>query len=143
MPTDRLGGRVLTGCSPVFMAWLEPSVAAQLLDGNPDICITGVFAEPCPTAMARSRWTDAGPCNSGCPHSEWFVAGVVVLDVDHPRTVPPGRPDWRLAWFPCADGESIDNWYAAGLKGTGSHSDPVAREARMLDFAHVSSGSGP
>lgn len=118
------GWTTLIGCSPTFMAWLDPSVAAKLLDGNPDICTTGVFA-PLGRAVpdgngsftVDGRW----PCNSGCPHSEWFVAGVVVMDGDHPRVVPPGRPDWRFAWFPCADGEIIDNWYAAGLKGTGSH----------------------
>jgi alkylation response protein AidB-like acyl-CoA dehydrogenase len=63
------------------------------------------------------RW----PCNSGCPHSEWFVNGVLVMDGDQPRVVPPGRPDWRFAWFPCGDGEIIDNWHGAGLLGTGSH----------------------
>jgi indole-3-acetate monooxygenase len=38
------GWTALIGCSPVFMAWLDPSVAAKMLDGNPDICSTGVFA---------------------------------------------------------------------------------------------------
>jgi indole-3-acetate monooxygenase len=118
------GWTTLIGCSPAFMAWLDPGVAAKLLDGNPNICTTGVFA-PLGRAVpdgngsftVEGRW----PCNSGCPHSEWFVNGVFVMDGDHPRIVPPGRPDWRLAWFPCADGEIIDNWHAAGLKGTGSH----------------------
>jgi indole-3-acetate monooxygenase len=118
------GWTTLIGCSSVFMAWLDPSVAAKLLVGTPNICTTGVFA-PLGRAVpdgngsltVDGRW----PCNSGCPHSEWFVAGVIVMDGDHPRIVPPGRPDWRLACFPCADGEIIDNWYAAGLRGTGSH----------------------
>jgi indole-3-acetate monooxygenase len=118
------GWTTLIGCSPVFMAWLDPSVAAKLLDGNPDICTTGVFAplgRAVPDGNGSFKVDGRWPCNSGCPHSEWFVVGVVVMDGDHPRIVPPGRPDWRLAWFPCADGEIIDNWYAAGLKGTGSH----------------------
>jgi indole-3-acetate monooxygenase len=118
------GWTTLIGCSPVFMAWLDPSVAAEMLDGNPDICTTGVFAplgRAVPDGNGSFKVGGRWPCNSGCPHSEWFVVGVVVMDGDHPRIVPPGRPDWRLAWFPCADGEIIDNWYAAGLKGTGSH----------------------
>jgi indole-3-acetate monooxygenase len=123
------GWTTLIGCSLMFMAWLDPSVAAKLLDGNPDICTTGVFA-PLGRAVpdgngsftVDGRW----PCNSGCPHSEWFAAGVLVMEGDHPRIVPPERPDWRLAWFPCADGGIIDNWHAAGLKGTGSH-DVAAR----------------
>jgi indole-3-acetate monooxygenase len=118
------GWTTLIGCSPMLMAWLDPSVAAGLLGGNPDICTTGVFS-PLGRAVPNGngsftvdgRW----PCNSGCPHSEWFVVGLFVMDGDHPRVVPSGRPDWRFAWVPCVDGEIIDNWHAAGLKGTGSH----------------------
>jgi indole-3-acetate monooxygenase len=118
------GWTTLIGCSPVFMAWLDPEVAAGLLDGNPDICTTGMFAplgQAVPNGEGAFTVVGRWPYNSGCPHSEWFVAGVVVKEGDRPRIVPPGRPDWRLAWFPCADGKIIDNWDAAGLKGTGSH----------------------
>jgi indole-3-acetate monooxygenase len=122
------GWTVLIGCSPVFMAWLDPAVAAKLLHGNPNVCTTGVFA-PLGRAVpdgsgsftVEGRW----PCSSGCPHSEWFVTGVLVMDGDHPAVVPPGRPDWRFAWFPSGDGEILDTWYSAGLRGTGSH-DVVA-----------------
>lgn len=118
------GWTTLIGCNPMFMAWLDRGVAAKLLDGNPNICTTGMFA-PLGRAVpdgngsftVDGRW----PCNSGCSHSEWFMAGVFVMDGDHPRMVPPGRPDWRFAWFPRSDGEIIDTWHAAGLKGTGSH----------------------
>ena len=48
------------------------------------------------------------------------------MDDDQPRLIPPGRPDWRFAWFPSRDGQIIDNWDAAGLRGTGSH-DVAAR----------------
>jgi indole-3-acetate monooxygenase len=118
------GWTSLIGCSPAFTAWLDPSVAAKLLDENSDICTTGVFA-PLGRAIpdGNGSFTVSGrwPFNSGCPHSEWFVVGVIVMDGDHPRIVPPGRPDWRFAWFPAADGEIIDNWYSAGLRGTGSN----------------------
>jgi len=118
------GWTTLIGTSLGLMASLDPVVAAELLAGNPDICSTGMFA-PLGRAVpddngsftVDGRW----PCNSGCSHSEWFMAGVFVMDGDHPRVVPPGRPDWRFAWFPCADGKIIDTWHAAGLKGTGSH----------------------
>jgi indole-3-acetate monooxygenase len=52
------GWTALIGCSPVFMAWLDPSISAKLLNGNPDICTTGVFSRlgrPCRTATARLR----------------------------------------------------------------------------------------
>ena len=123
------GWTVLIGCSPTFMAWLDPAVAAELLDGNPNICTTGVFAplgRAVPDGRGSLRVDGRWPCNSGCPHSEWFVTGVMVMDGDQPRLVPPGRPDWRFAWFPSSHGEIIDNWDAAGLRGTGS-ADVVAR----------------
>ena len=118
------GWTVMIGCSPVFMAWLDPAVATKLLDGNPNICTTGVFAplgRAVPEGTGSFRVEGRWPCNSGCPHSEWFVTGVFVMDGDKPRMVPPGRPDWRFAWFSSTDGEIIDNWDAAGLRGTGSH----------------------
>jgi alkylation response protein AidB-like acyl-CoA dehydrogenase len=118
------GWTTLIGTSIGLAAWLDPGVAAEMLGGKPDICSTGMAA---PLGRAEpdgngsftvdGRW----PCNSGCPHSEWFMAGVFVMDGDQPRVVQPGRPDWRFAWFPRADGEIIDTWHAAGLKGTGSH----------------------
>jgi indole-3-acetate monooxygenase len=123
------GWTVLIGCSPTFMAWLDPAVAAKLLDGNPNICTTGVFAplgRAVPDGSGSYRLDGRWPCNSGCPHSEWFVTGIMVMDGDQPRLIPPGRPDWRFAWFPSSHGEIIDNWDAAGLRGTGS-ADVVAR----------------
>jgi indole-3-acetate monooxygenase len=118
------GWTVLIGCSPVFMAWLDPAVATKLLDGNPNLCSTGVFAplgRAVPDGTGAFRVDGRWPCNSGCPHSEWFVTGVIVMDGEHPRLIPPGRPDWRFAWFPSTGGEIIENWDAAGLRGTGSH----------------------
>jgi alkylation response protein AidB-like acyl-CoA dehydrogenase len=118
------GWTVLIGNNPSLMAWLDPGVAARMLNGNPDICASAAFA-PLGRAVpdgngsftVNGRW----PCNSGCPHSEWFLGGVLVMDGDQPRVLPSGRPDYRFAWFPCTDGEIIDTWHAAGLKGTGSH----------------------
>jgi len=86
------GWTTLIGCSLGLMTWLDPGVAAELLGGNPDICTTDMFAPlgravPCGNASftVDGRW----PCNSGCPHSEWFMARVIVMDGDHPRVVPP------------------------------------------------------
>ena len=43
------------------------------------------------------------------------------MDGDQPRMVPPGRADWRFAFFPASEATIVDTWHAAGLKGTGSH----------------------
>jgi alkylation response protein AidB-like acyl-CoA dehydrogenase len=118
------GWTVLIGNNPSLMAWLDPGVATKMLKGNPDICASAAFA-PLGRAVpdgngsftVNGRW----PCNSGCPHSEWFLGGVLVMDGDQPRILPSGRPDYRFAWFPSTDGKIIDTWHAEGLKGTGSH----------------------
>ena len=54
------GWTVLIGCSPTFMAWLDPDVAAKLLDGNPDICSTGVFAPTGAGGPRRQRVVPGG-----------------------------------------------------------------------------------
>jgi len=118
------GWTVLIGNNPSLMAWLDPGVAARLLNGNPDICASAAFAplgRAVPDGNDSFTVTGRWPCNSGCPHSEWFLGGVLVMDGDQPRILSSGRPDYRFAWFPCTDGEIIDTWHAAGLKGTGSH----------------------
>lgn len=90
---------------------------------RPDFVSSAVFA---PTGTARpdgkdlvidGRWA----FNSGCAHSDWFLNGVIVTDGDAPRMVPPGRPDWRFAFFPASQGQIVDTWHAAGLRGTGEH----------------------
>ena len=97
------GWTALIGNSPSLMAWLDPGVAARLLDGNPDICATGAFA-PLGRAVpdgngsftVDGRW----PCNSGCPHSEWFVAGVLVMDGDQPSGFAAGAAGLAVRLVP-------------------------------------------
>src|SRR5438034_1079802 len=81
----------------------ELSAAKQIIGGDVNISSTGMFA-PMGKAVADGNGTltvsGRWPFNSGCPHSEWLMAGVMVHDGDDLRMVPPGRPDWRFAWFP-------------------------------------------
>src|SRR5207302_10009639 len=126
------GWTTFIGNTTSFVAWLEPGVAKELVAERPDFVMSGVFA---PTGTARpdgdalvidGRWT----FNSGCPHADWFLNGVVVMDGDDPRMVPPGRPDWRFAIYPAAEGAIVDTWHVAGLRGTGSH-DVKATSVRV------------
>jgi alkylation response protein AidB-like acyl-CoA dehydrogenase len=129
-----VGWSVFIGNSTSFIAWLDPVVAKEIVATRPDFISTGVFA---PTGVARpdtddpatlvvdGRWT----FNSGCPHADWFMTGVVVMDGDGPRIVD-GRPDWRFAFYPANEGEIVDTWHVAGLRGTGSH-DVVAQGVRV------------
>lgn len=128
------GWTVFIGNSTSFVAWLDPVVAKEIIAGRPDFISTGVFA---PTGVARPADDDAGTLvvdghwtfNSGCPHADWFINGVMVMDGDAPRIVD-GRPDWRFAYYPASDGEIVDTWHVAGLRGTGSH-DVVATGVRV------------
>jgi alkylation response protein AidB-like acyl-CoA dehydrogenase len=126
------GWTTFIGNSTAFLAWLDPAVAKEIVAQRPDLVLAGGFP---PTGTARpdgddlivdGRW----PFNSGCPHADWFMNGVIVMDGDGPRVVPPGRPDWRLAFYPASEGEILDTWHVAGLRGTGSH-DVTATAVRV------------
>jgi alkylation response protein AidB-like acyl-CoA dehydrogenase len=118
------GWTAFIGNTTTFTAWLDPLVAKEMVAEQATFLASGAFA---PTGTARpdgdgrlvvdGRWA----FNSGCPHATWFMQGVMVMDGDAPRVVPPGRPDWRFAWFPSNEGEIIDTWHVSGLRGTGSH----------------------
>jgi alkylation response protein AidB-like acyl-CoA dehydrogenase len=128
------GWTTLIGNSGTFMAWLDPDVAKEIVASRPRVVVAGAFA---PSGTARTdesgrkfrvngRWT----FNSGCPHADWFMHGVIVMDGDGPRMLPNGSPDWRFAWYPASEGEIVDTWHVSGLRGTGSH-DVVARDVMI------------
>jgi alkylation response protein AidB-like acyl-CoA dehydrogenase len=119
------GWTVLIGAGSLALgAWLEPAVARELFGEDADYTAATVFA---PTGRAvpagpghlaiGGRW----PFASGCRHAEWFLNGFQVFEDDAPRLLPDGNRDWRLALFPRADAEIIDNWDVLGLRGTGSN----------------------
>jgi alkylation response protein AidB-like acyl-CoA dehydrogenase len=119
------GWTVLIGTGTCFLAWLKPDIARGILAENPHTVIAGQMA-PVGRAVADASdgtYTVSGrwAFNSGCPHSNWFLGGVVVLEQGEPRVLAGGRPDWRFALFPASQARIIDTWHVAGLKGTGSH----------------------
>ncbi|MGD1240797.1 acyl-CoA dehydrogenase family protein [Mycobacterium seoulense] len=120
--------------APAFTAWLEPAVAAALFGPDADFLAATVFA---PTGRAvpdgRGHFVVDGrwPFASGCRHAEWMLGGMFVLDGDAPRMIAEQGPDWRLAFFPRADAEIVENWDVLGLRATGSN-DVVGRD---LDIA--------
>jgi len=144
------GWTTFIGNTNTFLAWLEPGVAKEMVAQRPDFVTSGVFA---PTGTARpdgddlvidGRWA----FNSGCPHADWFMNGIVIMDGDSPRMVPPGRPDWRFAFYPASEGEIVDTWHVAGLRGTGSHdvtatSVRVPRERTIMPFFEPAQFEGP
>ena len=126
--------------APAFTAWLEPAVAKQLFGSDADFTSATVFA---PTGRAvpdgTGRFTIDGrwPFASGCRHAEWFLTGVFVFDGDSPRILPDRGPDWRLAFFPRADGDIVENWDVLGLRATGSN-DVIGRALSILEEHTIS-----
>lgn len=116
------GWTTLIGNSTAFLAWLEPTVAAELLAGMHRPIGAAVFA---PTGRLQGdhafRLDGRWGFSSGSAHADLFMNGAIVHDGDRPRILPDRGPDWRLAVVPAASARVIENWDAVGLRGTGSH----------------------
>jgi alkylation response protein AidB-like acyl-CoA dehydrogenase len=103
-------------------AFLPPEAAAEIF-ADPLVIVAGSATPPgraLPVAggyRVSGRWTLA----SGCQHCTWLTGVCTVMDGDTPRRAASGGPELRLLWFPAADCEIIDTWFATGLRGTGSH----------------------
>ncbi|MEA3214268.1 MAG: indole-3-acetate monooxygenase [Acidimicrobiia bacterium] len=144
------GWTAFIGNNTALLAWLQPSVAREVIGEHPDFVMAGAFA-PTGTACPRGdclvidgRWAFC----SGAPHADWFVGGVIVKGGTSPCAAPPGRPDWRFALYPADQAEILDTWHVAGLRGTGSH-DVVARsieipaEHTVMPFYEAAQFDGP
>jgi indole-3-acetate monooxygenase len=119
------GWTVLIGNSTAFFAWLDPTVAKEMIGDDLGFCSTSMFG---PFGQARSSGEDAftvsgrWPFNSGCPHAEWLQVGVFVMGEEGPRIRDGGsEPDWRFAFVRRESAVIEDTWDALGLRGTGSH----------------------
>jgi alkylation response protein AidB-like acyl-CoA dehydrogenase len=126
--------------APAFSAWLEPAVANELFGSDADFMAATVFAptgRAVPDGTGRFAVDGRWPFASGCRHAEWLLAGMLVFDGDAPRMIPQQGPDWRLAFFPRANADIVDNWNVLGLRATGSN-DVVARGLRVAEEHTIS-----
>lgn len=126
--------------APAFTAWLEPAVARELFGSDADFLAATVFAptgRAVPDGTGRFAVDGRWPFASGCRHAEWLLAGMFVFDGDAPRIIPEQGPDWRLAFFPRANADIVDNWEVLGLRATGSN-DVVARGLRVAEEHTIS-----
>jgi alkylation response protein AidB-like acyl-CoA dehydrogenase len=126
--------------APAFTAWLEPAVANELFGSDADFLAATVFAptgRAVPDGTGRFAVDGRWPFASGCRHAEWLLAGMFVFDGDAPRMIPEQGPDWRLAFFPHANADIVDNWDVLGLRATGSN-DVVARGLRVAEEDTIS-----
>ncbi len=106
-----------------WLAGLYPDQVQDEVFANPDVRVCGVLS---PTAVAQPH--DGGIVVSGkwrfisgALHSHWQLVLAMA-------PTPDGSSQWPvMALVPMSDLEIVDDWYTAGLRGTGSVST-VARD---------------
>jgi alkylation response protein AidB-like acyl-CoA dehydrogenase len=126
--------------SQIFTAMLPPDAYERILGNGPDVMIAGSIqpvgtAEPAPGGWRISgRW----PFASGCQHADWLGAFCVMQEGGKPLTGEDGAPVIKGFFLPAGDWKIEDSWYAAGLKGTGSHhitlKDTAVPAENFFDF---------
>lgn len=100
---------------PTWMACLFPDQVQDEVFSTPDVRVCGTLS---PTAMAapvdggivvNGKWGFI----SGALHSQWQVVVAILVGGE-------GEPMPIMALVPISDLQIADDWYTAGLKGTGS-----------------------
>jgi alkylation response protein AidB-like acyl-CoA dehydrogenase len=111
------------GAGALYAARLAEPAAREIYGGDPSVVISASLAPKGRAEAVAGGYRISGrwPLASGCTHASWLVAGSVIIEGGQPRFRPDGAPDVRLMFVPRADCEILDTWYAAGLRGTGSH----------------------
>jgi alkylation response protein AidB-like acyl-CoA dehydrogenase len=126
--------------------WLAskfPIAAQEEVFADPDVLIAalvrlgGAAPERVPGGY---RWRGGrGKFCSGIDHAQWVLVGGMVSEAD-------GSDGQRYFLIPRADIEIEDDWYTAGLRGTGSKSvlvhDAFIPEHRTVSIAAMLDGTG-
>jgi len=122
-----------------WMAGLFPDEVQDEIFATKDVRISGILS---PTAMAQP--TEGGVIlngkwafNSGAQHSHWNTNAAVLA-------LPDGQFAPIMVAVPLSDLMIVDDWYTAGLRGSGSVStiaqDLFIPEARVLHMSPVLGG---
>jgi alkylation response protein AidB-like acyl-CoA dehydrogenase len=126
--------------SHIFAPMLPRETYERVYQNGPDVIIAGSI-QPAGTAEAAlGGWRVSGrwPFASGCQHADWMFGLCVMTAGGKPLPGDAGAPLVRVVFLPARDWEIEDTWYAAGLKGTGSHHitlrDTVVPAANFVDF---------
>ena len=127
--------------------WLTtkfPVAAQEEVFANPHVLIASLIrlGGSAPERVAGGyAWRGAkGKFCSGIDHAHWVLAGGVVREAD-------GSDVQRYFLLPRSEIEIVDDWYTAGLRGTGSKSivvrDAFIPEHRSVTFAAMLDGTAP
>jgi len=140
---------MIGGCYGLF-GGLLPAAAARMIYGVDPLTVAAGAFRPQGQAVVVDggyRVTGRWPLGSGCHHCTWLVGGCRVFDGERPRLNADGSPVVRLMFFPVSEGEILDTWYTAGLRGTGSHdyaaNDVFVPAAHSMWFREQPVESGP
>src|SRR5688572_33081001 len=128
----------------MMLGMFPPQAQDQIWGASVDAMIASSFVFPAGKArkvkegyMLSGRW----PFSSGVDPSEWnMLAGLARLDDNLP-------PEQRIFLVPRAQYKVIDNWFAGGLRGTGSKdvemSEVLVPEHMTLAVADTKGGPTP
>lgn len=127
-------------------SWMLGSMTEELQDevygADPDTIVPGSLAPAGQATECEGGWLVDGrwPFTSGADWGSWYLLGSQVL-------APGERPRLLHVVIPREDITVDDNWYAIGLRGTGS-CDVVAEQAfvpahRMIDSGDLLGGRSP
>jgi alkylation response protein AidB-like acyl-CoA dehydrogenase len=124
---------------PTWMACLFPDEVQDEVFSTPDVRVCGTLS---PTAMAapaaggvvvNGKWGFI----TGALHSHWQEIIAILVG-------PEGEPAPIMALVPMSDLHIVDDWYTAGMKGTGSVStvaqDLFIPQERVLPLGAVLQG---
>jgi alkylation response protein AidB-like acyl-CoA dehydrogenase len=107
----------------LYTARLAEPAAREIYGRDPSVVISAALAPKGHAEVVEGGYRLSGrwPLASGCAHASWLVAGSVIIEGGQPRFRPDGAPDVQLMFVPREECDILDTWYAAGLRGTGSH----------------------
>lgn len=96
---------------------MELAAQEDMWGGDPEALVATGLAFPCGKAVRAEggyRLSGRWPFGSGVDASDWMFVGAMAEQ-------PGGAPERRFFLVRRPDFESLDNWSAYGLTGTGSH----------------------
>ena len=116
----------------------------EVFSAEPNVAMCGSYAP-----VGKAKRVDGGmkltgrfQYSSGCDNASWSMMGV---------TIAPAKdgdaPEQGFALVPLSDCEIEDDWFTAGLSGTGSKTllveDAFVPGHRFVSFDHLLSGTAP
>jgi alkylation response protein AidB-like acyl-CoA dehydrogenase len=99
---------------------------------SPDVISSSAFAPTGRTERVRDGWRVSGrwPFSSGVDHADWVLLGAV----------DPTRQGQCFLMLPRADITIVDDWFASGLKGTGSKSVVIDEPVFVPEYRQLRVG---